>query len=494
MGVSDSKGAEVGPGGEFQAQQPRHRPLRENAIGATSGIVLGFASAAPGVSLAGVLASLAGASGYGALFALFVGFLPLVGIAFGFYYLNRWRPDVGISYAWIGRIISPYLGAFVGILIILAFVVSNAFSIIPASTTLLTLFSPKYASNHFIVMITGTVFLLAITVLVVSGIRISARFQWVLTSCELAVFTLFGVWAMVHGLTTHAVGAKAPSPQWFTIAGAGGTGGLLSGLLITVFWYSGWETAVVVNEETTHRFRNPGLAGIWALVGVLLASVVLSMFYLTLVSPKQMGANSGTWLADVGTHLAGHPWGDILALAICSSFIGGIQTTIITFGRVAFSMGRDGVLPKVFAAVNNRTKTPWLAMIILSVPSFAMFLFSLWSSTGTIGTVLTNLVSSIGLMFVVYYALTGLTAAWMLRRVVLTSVVSFVTGLLLPVGGALVLIWIGVETLHGLTAQTILTFVVTLVLAAVVVVLSKVFGKSEFYGHPADVEIEGVES
>jgi amino acid transporter len=157
-------------------------------------------------------------------------------------------------------------------------------------------------------------------------------------------------------------------------------------------------------------------------------------------------------------------------------------------------MGRDGVLPKVFAAVNNRTKTPWLAMIILSVPSFAMFLFSLWSSTGTIGTVLTNLVSSIGLMFVVYYALTGLTAAWMLRRVVLTSVVSFVTGLLLPVGGALVLIWIGVETLHGLTAQTILTFVVTLVLAAVVVVLSKVFGKSEFYGHPADVEIEGVES
>ena len=193
MGVSDSKGAEVGPGGEFQAQQPRHRPLRENAIGATSGIVLGFASAAPGVSLAGVLASLAGASGYGALFALFVGFLPLVGIAFGFYYLNRWRPDVGISYAWIGRIISPYLGAFVGILIILAFVVSNAFSIIPASTTLLTLFSPKYASNHFIVMITGTVFLLAITVLVVSGIRISARFQWVLTSCELAVFTLFGV-------------------------------------------------------------------------------------------------------------------------------------------------------------------------------------------------------------------------------------------------------------------------------------------------------------
>ena len=131
MGVSDSKGAEVGPGGEFQAQQPRHRPLRENAIGATSGIVLGFASAAPGVSLAGVLASLAGASGYGALFALFVGFLPLVGIAFGFYYLNRWRPDVGISYAWIGRIISPYLGAFVGILIILAGLDDAAHTLLP---------------------------------------------------------------------------------------------------------------------------------------------------------------------------------------------------------------------------------------------------------------------------------------------------------------------------------------------------------------------------
>jgi len=57
-----------------------------------------------------------------------------------------------------------------------------------------------------------------------------------------------------------------------------------------------------------------------------------------------------------------------------------------------------------------------------------------------------------------------------------------------------VLIWIGVETFSGLTAQSILTFVVTMVLAGIVVVLSRVFGKSDFYRHPADVEIERVES
>jgi amino acid transporter len=472
------------------SQQPSHRPLAENVLGAGSGIVLGFASAAPAVSLAGVLGGLAGASGYGALLALFIGFLPLLGIAFGFYYLNRWRPDVGISYSWVGRILNPYLGAFVGLLIIIAFVVSNAFSIIPAASTLLSIFLPKLATNNWAITVTGTLFLIGITTLVVAGIRIAANFQWVITSLELLIFSTFGIWALVDALSHHPAGYATPSIHWFSLSAAGGSSGLVAGLLISVFWYSGWETAVVVNEETKRRFHNPGLAGIWALVGVLIASLVLSAMFFSRISPAHMFANTTTWLPDLGIKLAGRPWGDILALAITSGFVGGIETTIITFGRVAFSMGRDGVLPAGFATVGKRRKTPWVAMIALSVPSFAIFIFDLWFGSKAIGTVLVNLSSSIGLMFVVYYALTGATAAWMLRGVVFKSVTAFVTGLVLPLGGAAFLIWVGIKAATGLSHSTLITFFVTIAICVLIVVLSRLVGKTEFYKKSTQVEIE----
>ena len=124
-----------------------HGSLAHNVLGLWDGIVLGFASAAPGISIAGVLGGIAGVSGYGALLALLVGFVPMIFIAFSFYHLNRWRADVGISYAWVGRILNPMVGAFVGILILIAFVVSNSFAIIPAATNFLTVFSSTAASG-----------------------------------------------------------------------------------------------------------------------------------------------------------------------------------------------------------------------------------------------------------------------------------------------------------------------------------------------------------
>ena len=62
-----------------------------------------FAGGILGVDLVAALAPMADASGYGAVLALLIGYIPLLGIGLAFYYLNRWRPDVGISYAWVGR-------------------------------------------------------------------------------------------------------------------------------------------------------------------------------------------------------------------------------------------------------------------------------------------------------------------------------------------------------------------------------------------------------
>jgi amino acid transporter len=456
--------------------------LARNALGLWDGLVLGFASAAPGVSIAGVLGGLALASGYGALLALLVGFLPLVCIAFGFFHLNRWRADVGISYSWVGRILSPPVGAFVGILIIIAFVVSNSFAIIPAASNFLTVFSSSAANNKTLVTIFGTIFLLAITALVVSGIRLAARFQWVITALEMTTLTIFAILALFHGLHAHSTGVKGaadPSFSWFSLHSAGGSSGLIAGLLISVFWYSGWETSVVVNEETRRSRVNPGLAGIGSLVGVLLVSLILSVMFFAAVSPSSMG-NNAAWLSDLGLQLAGRPWGYFLTLAIMLGYLGGIETTIITFGNVGYSMGRDGVIWRSFGKVSQKNEMPWLAIIVLTVPCYLMFLFQVWNG-GSLASILGYLSSSLGLMFVVYYALTGVASAWMLRRVARQSLWTALTGLLLPLIGAGVLVWIGIKSWAGDAQDVRTTFIVAIALSVVAVIVSRFVGKSEFY-------------
>lgn len=466
-----------------EAEAAPHGQLAHNVLGLWDGIVLGFASAAPGVSIAGVLGGLAGASGYGALLALLAGFVPLVCIAFGFYHLNHWRADVGISYAWIGRVLHPMIGAFVGLLIIIAFVVSNSFALIPAATNFLTIFSAKAATNNTLVTLFGTVFLIAITALVVAGIRLAARFQWVISAIEMLALLVFGAIALSHGITAHnhgVHGAVTPKLSWFSLHSAGGSSGLIAGMLISVFWYSGWETSVVVNEETRRANRNPGLAGIGSLVGVLIVSIVLAILFLTDVSPNAMNANAG-WLTQTGLSLVGRPWGYVLTFAILLGYLGGIETTIITFGNVGYSMGRDNVLWRAFAKVSDRTGMPWVAILLLTIPSYIMFLLQVWASGNSLATVLGDLASSLGLMFVVYYALTGIASAWLVRTIASRSVKTIITGMLLPLFGAGVLIWIGVKSWNTSTSSVQITWIVAMGVSIGGILISRYVGKSSFY-------------
>jgi amino acid transporter len=481
---------------------PQHSGgLARNVLGLWDGVVLGFASAAPGVSVAGVLGGLAGVSGYGAVLALLVGFLPLVCIAFGFFHLNRWRADVGISYAWIGRILSPAVGAFVGVLMLICFVVSNSFSLIPAATNFLSLFSASAAASHLLVTLFGTMALVIITGLVVAGIRLAARFQWAVSGFEMLVLVVFGVLALARGLHGHRTGVSGtamPSLTWFSLHAAGGGGGLAAGLLIAVFWYSGWETAVVVNEETRRARVNPGLAGIGGLIGVVVISVVLAMLFFADVSPAAMASNAG-WLTQTALNLAGRPWGYVLTLAIMLGYLGGIETTIITFGNVGYSMGRDGVIWRVFATVSDRTKMPWIAILVLTVPSYIIFLLQVWASGANLAGILADLASSLGLMFVVYYALTGIASAWMLRAVAMRSAWTAVTGVLLPLAGAAMLVWIGVKSWAETATPVKITWLVAMTLSAVAVVVSRFLGKSGFYRqllrHPvSEADLQQVES
>ena len=136
---------------------------------------------------------------------------------------------------------------------------------------------------------------------------------------------------------------------------------------------------------------------------------------------------------------------------------------------------------------------PGLAMIVLSVPSLVIFLVSLWSEEGTLGTIFSNLSASLGLIFSVYYILTAVAAIVILRRVVLRRPGAFVAGLLLPGLAIVILVWAGYESFIGLSQSAVITVVGTLALAIVTVIASRFLIGSGFYKDTAGTETEYVD-
>ncbi|HSO92987.1 MAG TPA: hypothetical protein VLS53_00775 [Candidatus Dormibacteraeota bacterium] len=94
--------------------------LKRGALKLLDTVVIAVSSTAPAYSVATALGSLALAVALGAPAAIWVGFIPVMGIAVAYYYLNRVDPNCGASYSWVGKFLNPQLGFFSGWVAILA--------------------------------------------------------------------------------------------------------------------------------------------------------------------------------------------------------------------------------------------------------------------------------------------------------------------------------------------------------------------------------------
>ena len=67
-----------------------------------------------------------------------------------------------------------------------------------------------------------------------------------------------------------------PSLSWLNPFGAGGSG-LSAALLLGVFAYWGWESAVNLGEETTDGNSTPGRAAVWSTLVLLVTYVAVAV-------------------------------------------------------------------------------------------------------------------------------------------------------------------------------------------------------------------------
>ncbi|MFG2606596.1 APC family permease [Streptomyces sp. NPDC048514] len=423
--------------------------LNPGAIGFVDSVAIGLNSTSPAYSLAAVIGPIAAFVGVNVPGVMLASFVPMLLIASAFYYLNRADPDCGTTFSWVSRILGPTTGwlggwaiAMTGVLVI------GSLAEVGVRFSLLAVGMDGLAANVYVLRSLTVLVILLMSLLCVRSTETSARLQNVLTLLQVAGLLVLAVVALyrVHA-GTSSLHAVHPAMDWLNPFGAGG-GALTAGLLLGVFTFWGWESAVNLTEETEGATTAPGLAGIWATVVLLVTYVSVAFAVVAYCGPAFLSGHADdeeAVFATLSTQVLGG-WDWVVLLAVATSALASTQTTIIPASRTALSMARRRALPDSFGRIHPRHHTPDIATWWVSGIAVAWYLVMHWLSDNALSDSLTAL----SLLIAFYYALTGLACAVYHRHLLTTGPRDFLLLGVGPLTGAVLLLWLLVESVRDM--------------------------------------------
>jgi APA family basic amino acid/polyamine antiporter len=142
-----------------------------------------------------------------------------------------------------------------------------------------------------------------------------------------------------------------------------GTSQWLKAMLLLVFAYGGFETALAPMSEAKNPRRDAPFALFTALV---VCTVLYALIQWVVVGVLPDAAHSQRPLADVARLAVGPVGAALVAVGALISFYGYLSAKILAMPRVPFALAEQGDLPKAFAAVHPRFHTPYVSILVFA--------------------------------------------------------------------------------------------------------------------------------
>jgi APA family basic amino acid/polyamine antiporter len=221
-----------------------------------------------------------------------------------------------------------------------------------------------WSATGAILNLPAVAIIVAISALLVIGIRESARFNNVIVAIKLVVILLFIVLALPAVSTANWV--TPSNPQGAFIPPNAGTGvfgwsGVLRGAAVVFFAYIGFDAVSTAAQEAKAPHRDMPIGILGSLVICTLLYVAVS-FVLTGVVPFDR-LNVPDPIA-VGINAAGIGWlSPVIKLGIILGLTSVILVLLLGQSRVFRAMAHDGLLPEAAARIHPRFHTPYVATI-----------------------------------------------------------------------------------------------------------------------------------
>jgi APA family basic amino acid/polyamine antiporter len=187
---------------------------------------------------------------------------------------------------------------------------------------------------------------LAITVLLMAGVRESARANAVMVVIKVAIVIMF----IVLAFTGFDSGNLEPfNPEGF--------GGVVTAASVIFFAYIGFDAISTSGEEVKRPSRDLPIA-------IIVSLAVCTLLYI-LVSTSAVGAMPYTDLEGQEAPLAhvletlGFDWGaTLISFGALIAITSVVLTILYGQTRIMFAMCRDGLLPRGFAKISENRRTP----------------------------------------------------------------------------------------------------------------------------------------
>ena len=210
---------------------------------------------------------------------------------------------------------------------------------------------PGYVNVPAIILITMCALLL------IRGASESARVNTIMVLIKLAVLAMFVIIAFT-AFDANQLKDFAP----FGVAGIGSAAGTI------FFSYIGLDAVSTAGEEVKNPQTTMPRALIAALVIVTSVYVLVALAALGTQPWRDFATQQDAGLATILDNVTHGKWAStILAAGAVISIFTVTLVTMYGQTRILFAMGRDGLLPSRFAAVNARTMTPVHNTVIVAI-------------------------------------------------------------------------------------------------------------------------------
>ncbi|QGM99612.1 APC family permease [Methylocystis parvus] len=329
--------------------------LRSDCLSYMEVLAQSISVIAPSTVPAAILGLIFAAAGDATWLSFLIGMLGLVAVSYNINQFARRSASAGSLYSYIVKGLGPTTGVLGGWALLFGYTLTGmstlcGFSVV--SHELLSAYGISLSPLWLYALGASGAFLFAY-----KDVQLSARAMLFFEGAALAAVLALGTIVWRHSdfqIDVAQIRLQGATP-----------GGVLMGVVLVVFAFSGFESSTSLGEEAKDPLRSIPRSVIQSVV--VAGLVFIFMAYVTIIGFKDMSADlakSEAPLSYLATELGWPRLGAFINIGILLSFFSCTLASINSTARIIYAMARHGLMYEALGTAHDKNETPHIAAAV----------------------------------------------------------------------------------------------------------------------------------